>query len=799
MTVGERAPTRESARHVRGRGRFVADYRPPGMLHVAMVRSPIPHGRIVAVDTTPARVMPGVADVLTGADVAAQTSPAFTLAALHDPPLPIPVWGLAHDRVRHVGDPVAAVAAATRAQAEDAAERVAVELEQLPAVLDAESALADDAALVHDGIAGNRIMSRRYAFGDVDAAFARATHVVRRRVSWSRHAGVALDTFGCVVEWDPASDEVTLHSNLHSFAFVWTLGPTLGLPPPNVRAIACDIGGSFGAKFWQPRPIIVCALLSRRTGRPVRFVEDRAEHLEAGDNHGEDRVYDGELALDADGRMLGLRLRHVEDFGWAFVLGAVGISEPLAQAVGPYRIDAVGVDFTGVLTHKTAQAAYRGFGGAALNFVLERLVDGAAGELAMSRIELRRRNLIAPEQMPYRTPTGNTYDSGDYSEALRRALAAADHDAWREARARARAQGRALGIGIATCQERSVQGGGALWLMYDQNRGRPTTAAETATCRIDAQGGVRVALHSPSLGTAMETVAATVAGHELGVAPEAVSVSRLDTASAGPALGATASRLTVMLAGAVAGAVSEVVEAMRPLAADELEAAPEDLVWDRGECSFVVRGSPGRGVGLAKLAARANAFALDLPPGMRSGLESTYTYDHPTATKPSADGRDWGNFAPIVGHAVHHCVVEVDLETGEIAFRAYTVLSDCGTVLNPDGVRGQVLGGVCQGIGCALSEELTYREDGSLVQRDLRSYLVPTSLDMPQVDVHHMETPSPFTWNGVKGVGEGGRMTAPAAVVSGVEDALAPYGVSIDEIPVTPEKVLRWLDAAQEA
>lgn len=795
--IGTPLRTLESARLVRGRGHYVPNIQLPGMLHVAMVRSPHPHARIRAIDTSAALAADGVQAVLTGADVAARSGPIFTLAALHEPPLPVPLPALAHQKVHHVGEAVAAVAAHSRAAAEDAAELVTVDYEPLPAILNTDAALQPGAALVHDGIAGNLIMHRELDFAEVEAAFQRAERVVRRRLRWARETGAALDTFGCVVLWDPGSEEVTIWSNHQSHVLLGALAPTLGIPAGKIRGVPGDIGGAFGAKFWQPRAVVVCALLSRETGRPVRFVEDRVEHLEAGANHGEERIYDAELALDRDGRMLALRFHVIDDYGSAFVLGAIGNAEPLAQGVGPYTIEALGVDFSAVLTNKSPQAAYRGFGGAALNFLLERMTDAAARELELSPVEIRRRNLIPPDRFPYRTPTGNIYDSGDYPASLERALALADYDAWRERQAEARADGRAIGIGLATCQERAVQGGSALWLMYDQNPGRGTTSAETATCRIDGQGGVRIALHVPSVGTPLETVAAMVAAEELGVDPEQVTVAQLDSTLIGPSLGPSASRMTVMLSGAVAGAVGEVREAMRPTAAHLLEAAAEDLVWDPAHAGYVVRGSPSHVATLAQIAHAANTQALSLPEGVRSGLEATFTYDHPRSTMPNGPS-DWGIFCPIIGHTVHIPVVEVDLETGVVSFLDYAVVHDCGRVLNPAAVRGQLIGGICQGVGSALSEELRYDCDGRLIERDFRSYYVPTTIEMPNIRIEHIETPSPFTYQGVKGVGEGGRMAAPAAVVAAVEDALSPYGVAIDEVPVTPEKILRWIAEAED-
>ncbi|WP_340539138.1 xanthine dehydrogenase family protein molybdopterin-binding subunit [Nocardioides sp. GXZ039] len=796
--VGTPRATVESARHVRGEGRFVGDLQLPGMLHVALVRSPHAHARVVGVDVAAVRSVPGVRAVLTGAEVAAATQPVFTMAAMHRPPLPVPMPALAADKVRHVGEPVVAVAATSREIAEDAASLVRVRYDVLPPITTPAEAMAPGAPLVHESLPGNVLMERSYDFGEVEAEFARAAHVVRRRLRWPRQTGAALEPFGCVARWERGSQELTFWSNHQSNVLLWTLGATLGLAPARITAIPRDIGGSFGAKFWQPRAMVVCALLSRATGRPVRYLEDRVENLVGGDNHGEDRSYDAELALDEDGTMRGLRFSVVEDYGSAFVLGPINNAEPLAQAGGPYDIAAVGMRFTAVVTNKVPQAAYRGFGGTAYNFMLERLVDAAADELGIDRVELRRRNLLTPDRFPHRTVTGNVYDSGDYPAALDKALAESRYAEWRERQREARTEGRAIGIGVVTCQERSVQGGTALWVMFDQEPGRGTTAAETATVRIDAQGTVRVALHSPSLGTPTETVAATIAAEEFGVAVESVVVSRLDTSVAGPAMGPSASRLTVMLSGAVAGAAREVLEQVRPLAARLLECAEDDLEWDRERGGYAVRGAPSSFASLAAVAALANTQALSLPDGIRSGLESTFTYDHPMATMPvgpvdGATSADWGSFCPIIGHTVHIPVVEVDTATGQVHLLDYYVLHDCGTVVNPDAVRGQVVGGVAQGIGTALSEALEYDAAGQPRARDLRSYFVPTFLDVPPIRLGHLETPSPFTYRGVKGVGEGGRMAAPAAIAAAVEDALAPYGVRVDRLPLTPEAVLRLL------
>lgn len=789
--IGQRRPTRESRRLVRTGGEYIQDIRPAGMLHTAMVRSPHAHARIVRIDTSAAEAMPGVHAVLTGAAAEKLAKPAFTLAAFHDPPLPIPLPALPSDKARYAGEAIVAVAAASRAQAEDAAAKVVVTYEVLPTIETPEQALAQGASVIHEGLGSNLILKRHFDFGPVAESFDTAAHVVRRTLRWPRQTGAPLDTYGCICDWDE-SGGLTVWSNLQSYALLWTLGPSLGIAPQSVRGLPCDIGGSFGGKFWQPRPILICAMLSKITSRPVRFIEDRVESLIGGENHGEDRTYDAELAIDGDGRFTALRFAVVEDYGSAFVLGAINNAEPLAQATGPYDIGALGVDFTAVLTNKTPQAAYRGFGGAAHNFMVERLVDAAADELGIDRVEIRRRNLIPPDAFPYRTPTGNLYDSGQYPKALSDALEFADYDTWRQRQAEARSEGRAIGIGVVTCQERSVQGASALWVMFDQNPARGSTSAESATVRVDGQGHVRIALHTPSVGTPLETVAATVAAEALGVDPDDIAVTFTDSQMAGPGLGTTASRMTVMLAGAVQGAADDLIKQMRPIAADLLEADPGDLTWDAASSSFAVTGVPGRSAPLARIAHRAYSEALSLPDGSRTGLECTFSYDHPIYTMPEPDGSSWGVFCPIVGNSVHIPVVEVDVETGQVHFLDYAVVHDCGTVLNPDAVRGQLLGGIAQGVGSALTEVLNYT-DGQLQQRDFRSYLVPTTIDVPVVRIQHLQTPSPFTPFGVKGVGEGGRMAAPAAVVSAIEDALRPWNVRIDAVPVTPEDILRWV------
>lgn len=794
--IGKPRRTLESARMVRGAGHFIADLQLPGMLHVALVRSPYAHARIVSTDVSGAWEVPGVVAVLTGEEAAARSGPVFSLAEIPDPPIPVHQYPLAYRKVRLVGEGVVAVAAESRYAAEDACERIVVEYEPLPVVATPEAALAPGASLVHEELGSNVIMHRHLKWGDCDGLFARADHVVRRRIYWSRHSGAALDTFGCVAHYDSGSGDLTFYCNLQSYSLMRTLAHTLHLPEHHIRTVAQDVGGAFGGKFWQPRNMVVCALLSMETGRPVKFIEDRIDNLIAGDNHGENRSYDAELALTRDGRMLALRFKVVEDQGAYFLLGAGSNASPMSQIGGAYDIKAVEADITFVATNKTGQAAYRGYGAAAASFMIERMADAAASELGISRGEIRRRNFIKPEQFPYTTPVGNVYDSGNYPEGLRRALDLLGYEDWRRRQREARAQGRYIGLGIATIPERSVPSLTELWLLFERPRLTATAAPETITVRIDQDGKMRVGLHTPGLGTAVETVAAMVMAEEFGIDPADISVTRLDSTLAGPSMGMAGSRMTAMLSGAANLAAQEIKEKMRRVAAHVLEANLSDVRYNAATGRLEVFGVPGKGLSFKQVAAHVNTRSLDLPEGLTSGLEATVSYDHPHASLPDAESGSWGSFNPAVGFAVHLPVVEVDAETGQVSFLDYAVLHDCGTIVNPPGVEGQVLGGICQGVGSALYEEFVYDDQGQSLSSTFMDYLLPSSMEMPKVRLVHMETPSPFTYRGIKGAGEGGRMAAPAAIVSAIEDALQPFKVQVNEIPVTPEKIRRWIREA---
>jgi CO/xanthine dehydrogenase Mo-binding subunit len=423
--------------------------------------------------------------------------------------------------------------------------------------------------------------------------------------------------------------------------------------------------------------------------------------------------------------------------------------------------------------------------------VLERLVDMAARELGMDRVEIRRKNLITPDMFPYRTPAGNIYDSGNYQGVLDKVLELADYDHWVAERDRARAEGRHVGIGVIASNERSVFSSTEFWFWFDQPAFTPTSSPESASLQIDPTGQIVVTLHSQSLwGNSPETVVSQVVAEEFDVDPASVVVTYADSQHALPGTGPGGSRYTVMVSGAVAGAAGEVKEKIRRIAALKLEVSEGDLEFRQGAVGVI--GSPDRQLTLGEVALTAYMFRLDLPPDMESGLAAQSTYDHPLTTLPSDDRSDLGIFYPFVGHAWHIGVVEVDVETGKLKFLKYAAVHDAGTVVNPKTLDGQIIGGTVQGLGTALYEEYLYDDQGRVRNEQFEYYHLPSSMDVPVMVVEHQETPSPYTPYGIKGAGEGGRMLTPAVLSAAIEDALSPYGARITSLPISAEQIVEW-------
>jgi CO/xanthine dehydrogenase Mo-binding subunit len=789
--VGKSMNRVEDPRLLRGEGRYIDDISLPGMLHAAVVRSPHAHARIVNVDTSRAERVPGVIRVLTGVDVAELAAPLPSFGAG-----PIIQDMIAIEKVRHYGETVAVVVAEDRYIAEDACDLVDVSYEPLPVVLDPFAAQREDAPLVHEKLGTNVAYERTFSFGDVAAEFESAARSVRAKLRWPRSTGMPMDTNGAIGDYDAGTGVVTIYANSMNFTyFHWLIAASLKVPASKLKVVPVQAGGSFGSKFFMHKVPSLAGFLSIVVRRPVKYIEDRVAHITSNDHCGSDRWYDAELAFDDDGTLRALRIDCVDDYGAYLQFGTGTHGNGLSQIVGPYRIGHVEYTLHAILTNKNQQGAYRGFGAEVSNWMLERLVDMAARDLGMDRVELRRKNLIEPDQFPYRTPTGNIYDSGNYQGVLAKLLEVSDYERWVAERDRARAEGRHIGIGVVASNERSVFSSTEFWFWFDQPDFTPTASPESASLQLDPTGQIVVTLHSQSMwGNSPETVVSQVVAEEFDVDPASVVVTYADSQHALPGTGPGGSRYTVMVSGAVAGAASQVKEKIRRIAAHQLEAAENDLEFRDGGVEVV--GSPDKRLSLADLALSAYMFRLDLPADMESGLAAQSTYDHPLTTVPSEDRSDLGIFYPFVGHAWHMAVVEVDVETGKLSFLHYAAVHDAGTVVNPKTLDGQIIGGTIQGLGTALYEEYHYDEQGRVRNETFEHYHLPSSLDVPKMLVEHQETPSPYTPYGIKGAGEGGRMLTPAILSGAIEDALEPYGVQVTSLPITAEQIVEWVAAS---
>jgi carbon-monoxide dehydrogenase large subunit len=791
--VGQSIRRLEDPKFLLGKGGYIDDMRVRGMLHAALVRSPHAHAKITSIDTSAARQLPGVFAVVTGAEAAELTEPMPDFGPAPDKT----TWRcLAVDKVRYVGEGVVAVLAESRYIAEDAADLVEVEYELLAPVVDPERALEPGAALVHEPLGSNVAYERTFTFGDVERDFADSEVVVKDRLRWRRSGGQPLETVGAIANFDRGTGMMTINTNTLSFtSYLFMLAGTLRVPANKLDVIPHPAGGSFGSKLWAVKVSAIAGLPSKVSGRPVKYLEDRVDNISNCDHHGSDRVYDVELALSREGLMKSLRVRSLDDYGAYIQFGVGHHGNALAQVTGPYRITSVEYTVTAVMTNKCQQGAYRGFGSEVNNWMLERMVDLAAKELDLDPVEIRRRNFIGKDEFPYFIPTGNVYDSGDYEQVLDTALELADLDHWRAEQAKAREEGRYIGIGLVTCQERSVFSATEFWFWFDEPGAPVTSMPESITLSVDATGGITATLYSCAFwGNSPETMVAQLVAEEFDCEPQDVSVTYAGTRNGLPATGPGGSRTTVMLAGAVEGASERIKDKAFKVAEHLLEAAPDDLEWAAG--GIQVKGSPDKRKSLADIAIQTHLFKHSLPEEIESGLEASKVYDHPYTTMPNADRSNLGVFYPFVGHACHIPIIEVDPQTGEVTFLKYIAVHDCGTLVNPRSLAGHITGGTVQGIGTALYEEYVYDEDGNLQTQSYMDYLIPTAMEAPEFVIGHCETPSPWTPHGIKGGGEGGRMMAPAAIAAAIDDALAPLGVRATVLPATPARIVEWIEAA---
>jgi carbon-monoxide dehydrogenase large subunit len=766
---------REDPRFLRGDGRYVDDVILPGMLHVAFLRAPYAHARIRAVRTEAAAAMPDVVRVFTFRDLERFMKPLPVFGA-PPPGLAAAVrfelhvaeqYALCRDRARYAGEIVAMVVAGSRARAEDAVERIDVDWEPLPAVVDMRAAATAASPLVHPEWGTNVAVGFSHAVGDVDAAFAAADVVVNETFAIQRYVGMPIETRGVIAAWDRRTGTLTTWNATQVSHFVQQgLTAALGLPPHKIRVIAPDVGGGFGTKAQGYPEDALIPIAAMVLGRPVKWIEDRREHMTSA-AHARHQIHDIALAARRDGTMLGVRDRIWLDLGAYNSWGIVLPYNTVAHLLGPHRIRNLRVDVEAVVTNKTPNAPYRGAGRPETVFAMDRIVDRLARELRLDPAELRCRNYIGAAEMPYalgmpyRDGNPLVYDTGDFAGALDAALKAADYNGLRREQAALRARGIHRGIGISGYVEGTAIG-----------------PYEGAHVTVDLAGRVVVATGAVNSGQGHETSFAQIAADTLGVPLEHVTVVGGDTATVPFGIGTFASRSAVTAGTSIADACRTVRDKLVNAAATLLEAAPADIDIEAGR--VFVRGTPGSALPLARvIQASLPTFAK---PGVASPDFEASAYHHvPTVTYASA---------------VHVAVVEVDTDTGVVRLLRYVVAHDCGKVINPVIVEGQVHGGVAQGVGGALFEEMVYDESGQLLTGSLMDYLVPTAMEVPAIETVHLEFPSPRNPLGIKGLGEGGAISPPAAIANAVEDALEPFGVRVHATPLGPDRVLALLRAA---
>jgi carbon-monoxide dehydrogenase large subunit len=773
---GAAVKRREDPRFLRGEGRFIDDVVVPGMLHAAFVRSPHAHALVRKIHIEAAAAAPGVTRVFTFADLERWMKPlplfgavpAGLAAVVKFDLRQAPQWALCRDRARYVGEIVAMIVADSPERAQDAAELIRVDWEPLPAVVDMVHAGEPGSALVHPEWGTNIGVGFSHGIGDADAAFARADVTVSETFNIQRYVGMPLEGRGVVAVWDRRDGTLTTWNSTQVSHFVQQgLAPVLGLPPHKIRVIAPDLGGGFGTKASGYPEDALVPIAAVALGRPVKWIESRREHM-SGAAHARHQVHAISLAATREGTILAVRDLIWLDLGAYNVWGVVLPYNTVAHLIGPHRIKNMRVDVRAVVTHKTPNAPYRGAGRPETVFAMDRIVDCLARELRMDPAELRRRNYIRPEElpydfgMPYRDGNPLVYDTGDFPDALEKALEAAGYKQFRAEQPALRSRGIYRGIGISGYVEGTAIG-----------------PFEGVTVKLDLAGRVVVATGAINSGQGHETSFAQVAADALGVPLDWITVVGGDTALVPFGVGTFASRSAVTAGSSIVDACREVRGKLVRAAAALLEAAPDDIEIDDGRA--FVKGSPGSAVDLARVVqASIPTFAK---PGVAPPDFEASAYHHvPTVTYASA---------------VHVAQVEVDAASGRVTLLRYVVAHDCGRVINPIIVEGQVHGGVAQGVGGGLFEEMVYDETGQLLTGSLMDYAVPKADDLPMIETVHLECPSPRNPLGVKGLGEGGAISPPAAIANAVEDALAPFGVRVTETPVSSARVAALLRAAR--
>lgn len=788
--IGRAMPRFEDGRLTSGHGTFMEDLNPvPNVYHAAILRSPYPHAKIKSIGTDRTTQLSGVKGVITGQDLVGKLRP-FPVGVSSN----VEYYPLAIDKVRYVGEPVAVVVAKNRYIAEDALDLIHVEYEPLPAVVEIEEALRPESPVLHDETGSNIANQREFTYGDVHSAFQQADVVLTEKFRFPKFSTTPVETYGVIARHDASSDSYTVWSNFHGpFTMQSVMCAALQVPGNRLRLIVPkDVGGSYGIKSGVFPYAVLMAATSKQLGCAVKWTEDRQEHLMASSS-GTDRVTWIEAAVKRDGTVLGLKMKMVDNVG-----AYVRAPEPAclyrmhSASTGAYHIPNLHIDAVAVMTNKSPTGLIRGYGGPQFYFPLERIMQMISVQLRLDPADVIRRNLIPTGAFPYTTAAGGIYDSGDYQRAFELALETIGYWEFRAKQERARSEGKFLGIGLACVVEPSGSNMGYITLALtpeERAKSLPKSGcAEGATVSIDPTGSVIVRISTVPTGQGHETVTAQIVGDVLGIDPAKIKVvAEMDTLTSpwSVASGSYSSRFAPIGSSAVYEAASKVRSKLFRIAANVLSATVEQLTLADG--NIFVKDQPDRNVTFRRLVGSAHWDPRSLPPGVEPGIHETAFFTMPNATPPDASDRV--NGSATYGFVADAVTVEVDRQTGEIRILDYITVHDAGRLLNPLIVDGQIMGGLVHGLGGAMFEELAYDENGQFLTGTFMDYLCPTATEIPAVSIRHVESPSPLTPLGAKGLGEGNTMSAPVAIANAVSDALRPLGVKVNCLPLSPNRI----------
>lgn len=797
--IGKSVTRVEDKRLLTGKGTFIDDLGTTvNTGHAAILRSPYPHAYIKSVDKSAAEKLPGVKGIVTGQDIKEYVKP-FSVGVS----APVKYYPLAIEKVRYVGEPVAIIVAKNRYVAEDALELINVKYETLEPLVDIEESLNENAPILHENVGSNIANHREFRYGNTNKAFSEADRIIKHKFKFPKYTAIPIETYGVIANYDSGQDQYTVNANFHGpFVIQSIMSQSLMVPSNKLRIIVPkDIGGSYGIKAGIFPYIVLCSIASKLLGCPVKWTEDRQEHLSSSAS-GTDRITYIEAAVKNDGKVLGLRMKMIDNVG-----AYIRAPEPAclyrnhANSTGAYDIPHLDIDAFAVMTNKSPTGLIRGYGGQQHYFSLERLMQLISKELQIDHADVIRKNLIQKEQFPYQTASGGIYDSGDYEKSFELALLTGKYKEFRKKQEDARKNGKIFGVGLSCIVEPSGSNMGYITIALnpeERAKSLPKSGcAEAATISMDPLGSVNVRISTTPSGQGHETVAAQIVSEILGIPTEQINVvAELDTSTSAWSIasGSYSSRFAALGSSAVYYAAHKVRKKLYSIVANELGVHSEDLVQQDGK--IFIKNDPSKSYSIKRAAGLAHWHPLSLPEGMEPGVYETYYYTANIAEPP--DENDLINSSVTYGFVADMVTVEIDPDTAEVKIIDYFTVHDAGKLLNPLIVDGQIMGGLAHGLGGALYEELAYDKKGQFLTGSFMDYLVPTAPEIPNVTIKHTETPSPLTPLGAKGLGEGNTMSAPVSIANAVSDALAHLNIMIDELPLSPNRVWRLLEEAKE-